>query len=212
MPSAEAIASRERFIQDHTVNLICFRVVDAIANTLKKDKKDKAQLRFFVKGGAAATLLLTREPRKIVNDIDCALLVNPELPTFEEIRIKAVSKCINRIVTSVNELAASTCTYIREHGVHYGLAPLSSPPPIRVGRVAPDGEALKKGIESFITEKRLALKPECPLFIDVWPSLIFLGESLQMAVITLRTHTEPSLSLIDIALIADFASIRNITL
>jgi hypothetical protein len=174
--------------------------VDAIANTLKKDKKDKAQLRFFVKGGAAATLLLTREPRKIVNDIDCALLVNPELPTFEETRIKAASKCINRIVTFVNELAATTCAYIRKHGVHYGIASLSSPPPLRVGRAAPDGTSFKTGIEEFIATNGLALKPECPFFIEVWPSLIFRGESLQMAVIKLCTHTEPPLSLIDIAI------------
>lgn len=198
VPSAEAIASRERFIQGDTVNPICFGAVHTIAESLKR----KANIRFFVKGGAAATLLLTGNPRGIVNDIDCAVLVNPTLKEdrFEETRILAVRECIYRLVLSLNQPNKSIHNYIRDQCIHYGLAPLSLPPPLRVGRAAPDGEALKTGIESFITEKGLALKPECPLFIDVWPSLIFQGESLQMAVITLRTHTEPSLSLVDIAI------------
>lgn len=198
VPSAEAIASRERFIQNEVLNPFCFGAVDVIANTLRKKKN----LRFFVKGGAAATLLLTGNPRGIVNDIDCAVLVNPTLSPriFEETRIDAANHCIRKLVTSLNGLGNSTYEYIQRQCERCVLKPRPLLPPIRIGWAALDGADLKAGIERFITEKELALKPDCPLFIDVWPSLIFRGESLQMAVIKLCTRTEPSLSLVDIAI------------
>jgi hypothetical protein len=198
MVSPDAMASREQFIQDPTVNSLCFSVVNSIAKELNKNRN----LRFFVKGGAAAVLSLVGDPLAITNDIDCSVLVNPTLKSdgFERNRIYAVEICIEKIVGALNTMSTDVITKIRSACTHYGLELLTTPPPIRVGHAAPDGYALLEGVNTFIARDKPKFNPDCPLFIDVWPSLMFGSTSLQMAVIKLRTHTTPSLDILDIAL------------
>jgi hypothetical protein len=192
---AYSIASRERFIQNPIVNITCFNIVNRIARAFA----NKKNFRFFVKGGAAADLFITGNPQAIINDIDCALLINPALtaPRFEKRRTNAICTSVNRIVQFLNNLDPAIYNEIQRQFVHSELVPLSTPPSVRVGSATLDGYSLLEGINECIRVN--TLKPECPLLIDIWPSLMFGESSLQMAVIKLRTNTVPYLDLLDIA-------------
>lgn len=197
LASADAIASRERFIQDRTVNTLCFTIVRNIANELNKNQN----VRFFVKGGAAATLSITGKPLEIINDIDCTVLVKPTLnpDAFELNRIYAAKICIERIVGTLYHITTMDLSKIQSAYSRYGLTSLPTDPSIRIGHATSDSYTLLEELNKYIPTIT-ALRPDCPFFIDIWPSLMFGKKSLQMAVLKIRTHTEPSLDLIDIAL------------
>jgi hypothetical protein len=65
-----------------------------IASILQKEVGGDSTARFFIKGGAAAQLLLGN-PLEPGTDIDTYLLINPSLPNFEELREKAIETCLS---------------------------------------------------------------------------------------------------------------------
>ena len=154
--------------------------------------------RFFVKGGAAYILRQKRNPLLIENDVDCEILVNPDLSpeVFNEKRLHSADICIKQILHTLRSLSAETKASILALYRHKGLAETSRIPTISMSGVAEDGIPLVH----FFTDMLSHEEHDAPFHIELRPSQLYGHTSRHMAVIRLRTRTEPSLDLIDIAI------------
>ena len=192
--SGRANARHNGLLQDPVLSQLCFEIVTHVAAKIEGVEG----ARFFVKGGAAYILERKRNPLLIENDIDCEIIIDPRLSpeVFNAKRATSADHCIEEILRVLRSIPRDKMEHIYALFRHHGLAVSERVPRISMGAAAENGMPL---IPLF-TGALGSGSHTTPFHIELRPSQLYRGVSQQIAVIRLRTRTEPSRDLIDIAI------------
>ena len=195
------------------IQLFCMAALTQLDNLLySMDFRSEANMKipfdFFLKGGNTIALHLptisqnTFFPYDFQGDFDCSVLVNPDIPDRNFIQIR--NRLIITIVTFLQSFISIESTWANIPKVYtkYGLIPNKLPNKINIFNEALtvfDFTLASEVYESPIFRTWQAPNSS-PFRMEIHPNLTYNKESLSLALIKVRTNTEPSMDVIDISI------------
>ena len=198
------------FYNTAEIQIFCMTILtrlDTILYDLNVENKYKL-FDFYLKGGNTMALHLptlsynTFFPYDFQGDFDCSLLIYPELDDKEFIKIR--NSCINTILSFLKEFISIESTWAGILPIYnlYGLKPTPSSKPITVFNEALTEYdfQLSETLYESPTFRSWVTPEHCPFRLEVHPNLTSHKVPLNIGLIKLKTNTEPSLDLIDIAI------------